>query len=231
MSATPETPFARPGLAAPLLSFVAGYVDTVGFVALFGLFTAHVTGNFVLIGAALAQPAHAGLIAKFLALPVFILAVALSTAFVRRREQRGRSALLPMLLAQALLLAGFIAAALAAAPIRDADAPLAVLAGLLGVCAMGVQNAAARLLFASLAPTTVMTGNVTQVVIDGVDLLRGDQAESSLATRRRIARLWPPVLGFALGAAAGATLFVLAGIACLLLPMLVIAVIARLARP
>jgi uncharacterized membrane protein YoaK (UPF0700 family) len=39
---------------APLLAFNAGYVDTFGFLSLHGLFTAHVTGNFVTIGAALA---------------------------------------------------------------------------------------------------------------------------------------------------------------------------------
>ncbi|MDU6748154.1 MAG: DUF1275 family protein, partial [Bradyrhizobium sp.] len=37
-----------------LLSVNAGYVDTAGFLALQGLFTAHVTGNFVTLGAALA---------------------------------------------------------------------------------------------------------------------------------------------------------------------------------
>jgi uncharacterized membrane protein YoaK (UPF0700 family) len=38
------------------LGLIAGYVDTAGFVALFGLFTAHVTGNFVLIGSELSTP-------------------------------------------------------------------------------------------------------------------------------------------------------------------------------
>jgi uncharacterized membrane protein YoaK (UPF0700 family) len=221
-------PISRPGTIAPLLSFVAGYVDTVGFIALFGLFTAHVTGNFVLIGASFAQT-HSGVIAKLLALPVFIVAVALTTAFVRRHERMKSSSLTPVLWAQILLLGGFLVAAFLAAPITDADAPNAIVAGLLGVCSMGVQNAASRLIFTSLSPTTVMTGNVTQVVIDCVDLLSGSNAVDRMTARARISKMWPPVLGFAVGAAAGAVLLVHVGIVCLLLPMLVIAAIPRLA--
>jgi uncharacterized membrane protein YoaK (UPF0700 family) len=57
-----------------LLSLNAGYVDTAGFLALQGLFTAHVTGNFVTLGAALAL-GTSGVIAKLLALPVFCAVV------------------------------------------------------------------------------------------------------------------------------------------------------------
>jgi uncharacterized membrane protein YoaK (UPF0700 family) len=39
------------------LTLNGGYVDTAGFLALQGLFTAHVTGNFVTLGASLAQKA------------------------------------------------------------------------------------------------------------------------------------------------------------------------------
>ena len=62
---------------AALLSFVAGFVDTAGFLGLQGLFTAHVTGNFVTLGAALVLGTH-GVVAKLLALPEFILVVALA---------------------------------------------------------------------------------------------------------------------------------------------------------
>jgi uncharacterized membrane protein YoaK (UPF0700 family) len=39
----------KPSLST-LLSFNAGYVDTAVFLALQGLFAAHVTGNFVTLG-------------------------------------------------------------------------------------------------------------------------------------------------------------------------------------
>ncbi|MGO8176255.1 DUF1275 family protein, partial [Rhizobium ruizarguesonis] len=48
---------------ATVLSFDAGYFDTAGFLALQGLFTAHVTGNFVTFGAAVVL-GTSGIIAK-----------------------------------------------------------------------------------------------------------------------------------------------------------------------
>jgi uncharacterized membrane protein YoaK (UPF0700 family) len=53
-----------------LLSVTAGYVDTAGYLALQGLFTSHVTGNFVTIGASLIH-GSSGTVAKLLALPTF----------------------------------------------------------------------------------------------------------------------------------------------------------------
>src|SRR6201994_3766930 len=60
-----------------LLSLNAGYVDTAGFLALQGLFTAHVTGNFVTLGASLVL-GTSGAVAKLLALPVFCLVIVLT---------------------------------------------------------------------------------------------------------------------------------------------------------
>ncbi len=57
-----------------VLSFNGGYVDTAGYLALQGLFTAHVTGNFVTIGAALVF-GTSGVVAKLLALPVFCMVI------------------------------------------------------------------------------------------------------------------------------------------------------------
>jgi uncharacterized membrane protein YoaK (UPF0700 family) len=199
------------------LAFVAGFVDTCGFVALFGLFSAHVTGNFVLLGASLIQP-HAGVLAKLLALPIFMVAVAGTRLFLIRSGVT-RAAVRGVLAAELAFLGLFLVTGVAATPVVEADALLAVLAGLLAVAAMGVQNAASRTVFAALSPTTVMTGNVTQVVIDSVDFLASSNRADKTAARARIAKFAPPVIAFTLGAGAGALGFGVGGFWCLVVPI------------
>jgi uncharacterized membrane protein YoaK (UPF0700 family) len=110
-----------------------------------------------------------------------------------------------------------------AQPIVDASAPWVLATGVLGAAAMGVQNAAGRLAFSNLTPTTVMTGNVTQLVIDVVDLSRGAADE---ALRGRILKFLWPVLAFGAGAICGALLYLQASLWALALPLMVLASLA-----
>jgi len=201
-----------------LQAFVAGYVDTCGFIALFGLFTAHVTGNLVLIGAAIVEH-RGGLWGKLIALPVFILSVAASRWLSLALERRGKNAALPLLVIQILFLCGFLGVGLMASPITDFDAPLAVLAGMLGVTAMAVQNTTSRTIYAKYTPTTVMTGNVTQVVIDLVDLAAGRAAPEAGG---RVRKMLPAILAFTVGALLSAVAYTLAGFWCLAVPIAVL---------
>ncbi len=98
-----------PALPA-VLSVNAGYVDTIGFLALHGLFTSHVTGNFVTLGASLVH-GTSGTIAKILALPVFCATVFGIRILQYSLERRGLPALGALLTLQLILLTlgGFLA--------------------------------------------------------------------------------------------------------------------------
>ena len=205
-----------PRLVAALYAFTAGYVDTVGFVGLFGLFTAHVTGNFVLIGASIAQP-RSGLIAKLAALPVFVLVVAATGAFLRRCNATGRDPARGVLAVQAGLLLLFMAVAVITGPFADGDKFFAILAGLFGVAAMAIQNAASRTVFAALSPTTVMTGNVTQIVLDLTELIQGSADDEAL--KGRVRKMLPAVIAFAIGAVTGGLAFAGFGFWALIAPL------------
>ncbi|MCG3102303.1 DUF1275 domain-containing protein, partial [Enterobacter sp. DRP3] len=82
----------------------------------------------------------------------------------------------------------------------------AMWAGIVGTFAMGVQNAHPRVIArAGGVPNTVMTGNVTQAILDAVDMLSPGTADSARATARaRFAKMLPAIVAFALGAACGA---------------------------
>ena len=226
MTDTKPRPTAASRTTSIALSFTAGYVDTVGFVAIAGLFTAHVTGNFVVIGAALVA-SKAGLLGKLLALPTFVVAVACARLVAARYEALDRSPARALIVIQIVLLLTFMALGFLASPITNPDRLLPIAAGLVGVCAMATQNAAAKLAFSDLTPTTVMTGNVTQLVLDAVDLLRGHVHGGA---RVRLSRMWPPILAFAVGAIGGAYSITGIGFVALALPAVVLCGVFYLQR-
>ncbi len=204
-------------LLPTVLSATAGSADVISFLGLGGLFVAHITGNLVILAAHLVSGTRVG-VALLLSVPVFILVLGLTRLLAAGLEAIGLASLLPLLLLQFLLLAGFLALGVAAGPRVDPDAAIAILAGMLGVAAMAVQNALVQLSLQGAPSTAVMTTNVTRFALDvGEVLLRRDPAGAAGA-RRRAARTWPAIVGFTAGAAIGAACFAAGGLWSLALP-------------
>ena len=208
------TKLSGPAAIAALLAFNGGFVDAAGFLGLQGLFVAHVTGNFVTLGAALVHGGH-GVYGKILALPVFVLAVALARLAGSALRARGAPALRILLGAEAVLLFGFFALAVAFGPFPDADLPAALVTGFTGIAAMAVQNAVQRVHLGDQPPTTIMTGNTTQATLDAVDLIAGGDPAHAAQTKARLIRVALSILYFALGCAAVALFYWLVGFWCL----------------
>jgi uncharacterized membrane protein YoaK (UPF0700 family) len=214
--------FERRQLSLPvLLSVNGGFVDSAGFLALQGLFSAHVTGNFVTLGAALVL-GTSGVVAKLIALPLFCLVVALVRALGYLLAPHAISQLRVLLALKLALLLAAAVLAVRLGPFPNGDVWAALLTGMTLVSAMAVQNAVQRLYLGAMPPTTIMTGNTTQAMIDVVDLLHGLPATDP--ARTRLGHMAANILGFAIGCAAAALLFVYLHMWCFLLPPLLAAV-------
>jgi uncharacterized membrane protein YoaK (UPF0700 family) len=199
-------------LGVTALSFVGGFVDTAGFIALFGLFTAHVTGDLVTGAAALSQGINSGGLVKLLMIPIFVVTIALATLFLRAIRRRGALSVAPLLAVMTLLMAAFGAAGWWFQPrLTSINNWEVILVGGLGVAAMGVQNALMRGALRSFSQTTMMTGNLTQFTIDLVERLflprdctPKEREEHKIKAGRRLRKSFFPLLGFMAGAAGGA---------------------------
>lgn len=204
---------------AMVLTFSAGYADAAGFMALHGLFAAHVTGNFVTIGAALVL-GTSGVVTKLLALPTFCAFVALARLARYALIARGIPVLRTLLSVELVFLttAGVLAARFG--PFTDGDAWPAAVAGLVLVAAMAIQNAFQRVHLAKEPPTTIMTGTTTQIMLDVADLLRGVPAEQGAVVRLRLQRMSRSVFAFGRGCALAAWCYAKLGVWCFAVPPL-----------
>ena len=83
---------------------MAGFIGIFGFMAWFGLLTAHVTGNLIFLAVDLARGDYA-LVMKLLALPIFAASVAVSTWFIVVLKRRRAHPFPPLILVQAAMIA------------------------------------------------------------------------------------------------------------------------------
>lgn len=196
-----------------LLSFNGGYVDTAGYLALHGLFTAHVTGNFVTLAAALAF-GTTGILTKLLALPVFCVVVVVTRLVSYGLPKRNWPVLPTMLSLKLLLMIAGAVLAIRHGHFSNGDSGAAMVTGLTFVAAMAIQNAAHRIHLGSAPPSTLMTGTTTQIMIDVADTIHGVLPEKREATRARMRDMAWALASFAIGAALAALLFSTVGMWC-----------------
>jgi uncharacterized membrane protein YoaK (UPF0700 family) len=205
-------------LLPAVLGMTAGAVDVTGFLALGGLFTAHITGNLVILAAHYITGSF-GEIAPLLSAPVFVVVVGVITVmFVRKPTPFTRRALLVL---QALLLASFLAFGVWFGPFADPNSSMAVFVGMLGVAAMATQNAVVRLALPGHPTTAVMTTNAAQLAVDLAMLTRclfQPTNVSEIRSRANVTTL--AVLGFVVGVVTGAILEIHFGLWSLTFPSL-----------
>lgn len=206
------------------LSFLAGFVDALGYIALFGLFTAHISGNLVLLGAELAEPGHHFPILKLLVFPAFMVGVAIAKVIAYKCQKCARNALLTLYLVEMVLLTAFMVAGMMAEPLdENAVTDLVMLTGIVAAIAMGVHSGCGRVLLKDLTPTGMMTGNVTQLVIEFVELVL--EGADKRARRDVVRYLWP-IVAFGLGALAAAFAYARFGFQAMVVPIAIIFVLA-----
>lgn len=227
------------GPAGFLLSWVAGFVDTSAFIILFGIFTAHVTGNIALAGSSFVSADAETTITRLLMLPTFMVTVALTALLARLARRKKLPVFAILLTAEAIALGILLVVGISLSPalLLDVQEEYILPIGMAGVVAMAIQNALmkeAKGVFKSYIPTTVMTGNTTQLTIDIVQFLSAKffpaSAESPTEASEaleRMSRFIPVIVGFALGGFAAAY-FILVSETwwSLVLPLVVISVLA-----
>src|SRR5580704_6161993 len=126
-------------LLAAVLSMTSGTVDVVGFLALGGLFVAHITGNLVVLAAHYITGGFSQ-VGPLLSVPVFIAVLGVVTLAFGRVEKASGGSRRALLVLHAALLAACLGLGVGFGPNARAARPMAVLVGMLAVEAMATQN-------------------------------------------------------------------------------------------
>ena len=207
-----------------LLTIVGGAIDTIGFITLFGFFTAHVTGNLVLAGSGLVK-GEDGLWIKLASVPLFIITVVITKIYIDKSRKQ-TLVLSHLFLAEALFLTAFMIAGLSFQPFTEAGDISVAITGGLGLTALAIRNTASKTVIKHMSPTVLMTGNTTQLGIGLSDYIANRSADNA----KKLGHSAALVISFVIGALLGAVLYVNLSywaVGLFVIPVLYLSLLAR----
>ncbi|MGY0034653.1 YoaK family protein [Pedobacter sp. NJ-S-72] len=196
-----------------ILTAIAGYCDTITFVAADKIFSAHVTGNFIVFAYQIIKGSDTDAWIKLLTFPVFILSVMIAGRIADKVVNKHYLLFFEGLI---LIAAGILAYLFGYIQNQEITWPI-YLVVMMVVFAMGFQNAYGKL-FAkdTFGPTTMMTGNVTQISLDLKGLIIN--GFSNIEYLENFKKGTVTIGGFLAGCILGAYIGKLFGLAGILLP-------------
>jgi uncharacterized membrane protein YoaK (UPF0700 family) len=152
----------------PVLAFVGGYVDAVGWLELQGVFTSSITGNLVVAAGSMTS-VH-GVLCRFLVTLFFTVGAALNTAIslkmkLQKHSDNNINALLYFLEAAVLLISMWVGIRLSQnlAEAEDPDHWSVIIVASIMAASMGLHNGAVKETIPSGPSTTVMTMTLVSI--------------------------------------------------------------------
>lgn len=185
-------------LLAAVLAFVAGGVNSAGFLA-FGYFSANMTGNVSMISDHMSVREFSAALAFLMIVVMFVLGAFSASLFIEIGKQRRLANIYALtLLSEAALLLAVGLYAGSAGPAANGI----TIAGLLSFT-MGSQNAASTRISGSRVRTTHVSGIATDIGVGLALLIGGKAAPERPQIVRRLTLHAATVLFFLLGGVAG----------------------------
>lgn len=151
------------GYLTVLLSAIAGYCDTVTFVAADNIFSAHVTGNFIVFAYQIINGNDVNARLRLLTFPIFILSIVAAGWIAKKAKNRKYE----LLYWEGIILTvtGITTYILKVGELLTEE--MTFVLAMFFVFAMGFQNAFGKIYSSeTFGPTTMMTGNVTQLSLE-----------------------------------------------------------------
>ena len=216
------------GWRAPAFGGIAGFVDAVGFVALFGVFTANMSGNSARLGVELGEGNLGVALTRLVPLVAWALVVTVAVVWIEVRRPTAHEPL-PRLL---MIEAAFVTAFMVVGTVWRDDGALRPESGayyvlvVLAVVAMGVQTATVRRVADSSVHTTFVSGMIVALAeqLARVRRERGPDRDPELVPRARMHAAL--ILAYIVGAAIGAAALLEIGLWCLGAPIVALIALA-----